>query len=72
MANELPKARIITIKKWMDVDGYGMVINNKKENGYFKIKSTEPNMPASCAGIMINDYIIKVNGVDGGVQFNLL
>ncbi len=68
MASELPKARITTVKKWEGVNGYGFVVNNKKERGYFKIKAVEGDSPAAAGGILAGDYIIEVNENAAGMN----
>ncbi len=59
----LPKARIVTIEKWIGKDGYGFVLKETRVAKDYRIQSVEANMPAVSSGLMQNDCIIEVNGI---------
>nr|AAR27781.1 solute carrier family 9 regulator 2-like [Schyzocotyle acheilognathi] len=64
MESTVPKARLIFIKQWQGFEGYGFTLENKPKKDYHKVKEVKPNSPAAAAGILVNDLIIEVNGID--------
>lgn len=60
---ELPKARLVTIKKWQSVPGYGFNVKHVKSSKEYRIEKVEAGMPAESAGILAQDIIVEVNGV---------
>lgn len=56
--------RLCHIIKWPDFQGYGFNLHAEKERGGQYIGKIDDNSPAEDGGLLENDRIIEVNGVN--------
>ncbi|XP_071082355.1 putative PDZ domain-containing protein PDZK1P1 [Haliotis cracherodii] len=63
------KARLCTIKKWPDYQGFGFVLHGDKDEPGQNIGKVESGSPAEAAGLRQGDRVVEVNGVNVESEF---
>ncbi|CAL8095943.1 unnamed protein product [Calicophoron daubneyi] len=59
-----PRARLCTVRKWSDFQGYGFSLQaSKGKPGHF-LSDVDPQSPAYASGIRNNDFVVEVNGIN--------
>ncbi|XP_067665231.1 putative PDZ domain-containing protein PDZK1P1 [Haliotis asinina] len=58
------KARLCTIKKWPDYQGFGFILHGDKDDPGQSIGKVESGSPAEVAGLRPGDLVVEVNGAN--------
>ncbi|XP_046543155.1 Na(+)/H(+) exchange regulatory cofactor NHE-RF3-like [Haliotis rubra] len=63
------KARLCTVKKWPDYQGFGFILHGDKDDPGQSIGKVESGSPAEAAGLRPGDLVVEVNGVNVEAEY---
>ena len=63
MPRDAPIPRLCRVRAYEDQLGF-IVAGSKQHNGVFRIDDVKPNSPAAHSGLLNDDYLIEISGVN--------
>lgn len=66
ISDDAPQPRLCHVRKWPDFSGYGFNLHAERGKTGHYVGSIDRCSPAEAAGILIDDRIVAVNGVNIG------
>lgn len=64
--SDVPRPRLCLLRKWPDFGGYGFNLHAETGRAGHYVGTVDPHSPAEAGGLLQDDRIVEVNGVNVG------